>query len=60
MQVPLGILTALPGMKGQIGNMIVWCSIVLGQPVAILMYMHDYYWIHVAPNTNATLLGTPV
>ena len=47
-------------MKGQVGNIIVWCSIVLGQPVAILMYMHDYYWIHVAPSANATLLGTSV
>ena len=47
-------------MKGQVGNIIVWCSIVLGQPVAILMYMHYYYWIHVAPSANATLLGTSV
>jgi diacylglycerol O-acyltransferase-1 len=43
-QIPLGILTALPFFKGQLGNVIVWTSIVLGQPVAILMYMHDYYW----------------
>lgn len=57
-QVPLGILTSLKVMRGQIGNVIVWSSIVLGQPLALLMYMHDYYWMHVATNTNATLLGT--
>ena len=45
-QIPLGILTAIPFFKGQLGNVIVWSSIVLGQPVAILMYMHDYYWTH--------------
>ena len=46
LQLPLGILTAIPFFKGQLGNVIVWSSIVLGQPVAILMYMHDYYWTH--------------
>lgn len=30
-------------MRGQIGNVIVWISIVMGQPLAIVMYMHDYY-----------------
>lgn len=46
LQIPLGILTALPFARGQIGNVIVWCSIILGQPVAILMYLHDYYWLN--------------
>ena len=59
-QVPLGMLTSLKGMRGQIGNVIVWCSIVLGQPLALLMYVHDYYWMHVATNTNSTLLGTRI
>ena len=53
-QVPLGVLTALPFMKGQIGNSVVWTSIILGQPVAILMYMHDYYLIHSVNITMAT------
>ncbi|XP_001639351.2 diacylglycerol O-acyltransferase 1 isoform X1 [Nematostella vectensis] len=25
------------------GNVVVWCSIILGQPLAIMMYFHDYY-----------------
>lgn len=41
-QIPLVYLTSLEITKGQVGNVIVWVSIVLGQPVAILMYMHDY------------------
>lgn len=45
-QIPLGMLTSLPFARGQIGNVIVWVSIVLGQPVAIMMYLHDYYWLH--------------
>lgn len=24
------------------GNIVVWASIILGQPLAILMYYHDY------------------
>jgi len=25
------------------GNMVVWGSIIVGQPLAIMMYFHDYY-----------------
>ncbi|XP_022340814.2 diacylglycerol O-acyltransferase 1-like isoform X1 [Crassostrea virginica] len=44
MQVPLAMFTAKV-CKGrhQIGNMIVWMSLILGQPIAILAYVHDYY-----------------
>lgn len=44
MQVPLAMFTA-KFCKGrhQIGNMIVWMSLILGQPIAILAYVHDYY-----------------
>lgn len=43
-QVPLAMLTA-KFCKGrhQVGNMIVWLSLILGQPIAILAYVHDYY-----------------
>lgn len=43
-QVPLAMFTA-KFCKGrhQIGNMIVWMSLILGQPIAILAYVHDYY-----------------
>ncbi len=39
-------MTSLDSFKGQIGNIIVWVSIILGQPLAILMYMHDHYIIN--------------
>lgn len=33
-------------LDGKSGNMAVWLSIIIGQPVAILMYYHDYYVIN--------------
>lgn len=54
MQVPLAVITSLPMTKGQLGNVVVWISIVLGQPLAILMYMHDYYLMQYGP-MNETL-----
>lgn len=56
-QVPLGTLTSISLFRGQIGNVIVWASIVLGQPIAILMYLHDYYVINWAPH-NTTIGDT--
>ena len=41
-QVPLAILTA-KYVKGQWGNVVVWGSLIIGQPIAILMYYVDYY-----------------
>ena len=41
-QVPLAILTA-KYVKGVWGNVTVWGSLIIGQPVAILMYYVDYY-----------------
>ncbi|KAL3195377.1 hypothetical protein MRX96_015847 [Rhipicephalus microplus] len=29
-----------------LGNMAVWISLIIGQPLAILMYYHDYYIIN--------------
>ncbi|EEC08140.1 conserved hypothetical protein [Ixodes scapularis] len=29
-----------------LGNMAVWMSLMIGQPLAILMYYHDYYIIN--------------
>ncbi|KIH62939.1 MBOAT family protein [Ancylostoma duodenale] len=29
-----------------LGNVIVWLSLILGQPLAILMYVHDWYVMH--------------
>lgn len=44
-QIPLNLLTGWLG-GGKTGNIIVWLSLILGQPLAILMYVHDYYLIH--------------
>ncbi|XP_028983983.1 diacylglycerol O-acyltransferase 1b [Betta splendens] len=30
-------------LRGNYGNAAVWMSIIIGQPFAILMYVHDYY-----------------
>uniref|UniRef100_T1J269 O-acyltransferase n=1 Tax=Strigamia maritima TaxID=126957 RepID=T1J269_STRMM len=33
-------------LAGKFSNMAVWLSLIIGQPLAILMYYHDYYIIH--------------
>jgi len=33
-------------LSGKWGNMIVWMSLIIGQPAAMLMYYHDYYVLH--------------
>ena len=52
LQIPLAYLTSFDFMRGQPGNVVVWASIVLGQPLAILMYMHEYYLLHMPANTT--------
>ncbi|ELU06560.1 hypothetical protein CAPTEDRAFT_185847 [Capitella teleta] len=42
MQVPLAMFSA-KYFSGQVGNIIMWLSLIIGQPVAIIMYYHDYY-----------------
>ena len=42
LQVPLAIVTA-KFVSGKGGNIVVWLTLILGQPVAILAYVHDYY-----------------
>lgn len=44
------------------GNLVVWASIILGQPLAIMMYYHDYYHDYVISEGvggagNGTLVG---
>lgn len=34
----------------KMGNIVVWLSLIIGQPLAILMYYHDYYILQVAEN----------
>ncbi|KAJ8288182.1 hypothetical protein COCON_G00008410 [Conger conger] len=33
-------------LRGNYGNAAVWISLIIGQPVAVLMYVHDYYILH--------------
>ncbi|CAD5232476.1 unnamed protein product [Bursaphelenchus xylophilus] len=58
-QIPLSILTDRFLKGGRAGNIIVWLSLILGQPMAILMYVHDWYLInhpgHVSVPINVTI-----
>lgn len=33
-------------LRGNYGNAAVWLSLIIGQPFAVLMYVHDYYVLH--------------
>ncbi|KAM8870478.1 diacylglycerol O-acyltransferase 1-like [Spinachia spinachia] len=33
-------------LHGNYGNAAVWISLIIGQPFAVLMYVHDYYVLH--------------
>jgi diacylglycerol O-acyltransferase-1 len=44
-QVPLAYMTSR-FLRGYLGNIVVWLTIILGQPLAVLMYFHDYYILH--------------
>uniref|UniRef100_A0AAQ5ZAB0 O-acyltransferase n=1 Tax=Amphiprion ocellaris TaxID=80972 RepID=A0AAQ5ZAB0_AMPOC len=33
-------------LRGNYGNAAVWMSLIIGQPFAVLMYVHDYYVLH--------------
>jgi len=41
-QVPFAILTSR-FLNGHFSNMALWLSLIIGQPLATLMYVHDYY-----------------
>uniref|UniRef100_A0A183C324 O-acyltransferase n=1 Tax=Globodera pallida TaxID=36090 RepID=A0A183C324_GLOPA len=45
-QIPLGMFTDQYLKAGRAGNIVVWLSLILGQPMAILMYVHDWYLLH--------------
>ncbi|NWR56015.1 DGAT1 acyltransferase, partial [Bucorvus abyssinicus] len=42
MQVPLAWLVSR-FLRGNYGNAAMWLSLILGQPIVVLMYVHDYY-----------------
>ncbi|KAM3873340.1 diacylglycerol O-acyltransferase 1-like [Diretmus argenteus] len=39
-------------LRGNYGNAAVWISLIIGQPFAVLMYVHDYYVIHYSQVTD--------
>lgn len=41
-QIPLAWIVGR-FFRGNYGNAAVWLTIIIGQPVAVLMYVHDYY-----------------
>ncbi|NXF97670.1 DGAT1 acyltransferase, partial [Eubucco bourcierii] len=41
-QIPLAWLVSR-FLRGNYGNAAVWMSLIIGQPIAVLMYVHDYY-----------------
>ncbi|XP_014448748.1 diacylglycerol O-acyltransferase 1 [Tupaia chinensis] len=48
-QIPLAWIVGR-FFRGNYGNAAVWLSLIIGQPVAVLMYVHDYYVLnHEAP-----------
>ena len=44
------VIRLFPAKMGGLGlrNALVWMSIIMGQPIAIFMYFHDYYVKNVA------------
>ncbi|XP_041709041.1 diacylglycerol O-acyltransferase 1-like isoform X2 [Coregonus clupeaformis] len=44
-QLPLAWFVAR-FLQGNYGNAAVWISLIIGQPIAVLMYVHDYYVLH--------------
>uniref|UniRef100_A0AAX7V9K9 O-acyltransferase n=1 Tax=Astatotilapia calliptera TaxID=8154 RepID=A0AAX7V9K9_ASTCA len=49
-QVPLALFVSR-FLNGNYGNAAVWISLIIGQPIAVLMYVHDYYVIHYGSTT---------
>lgn len=39
-------------LHGEYGNAAVWISLIIGQPFAVLMYVHDYYVLHYRQDTD--------
>ncbi|XP_035826558.1 diacylglycerol O-acyltransferase 1 isoform X2 [Aplysia californica] len=54
MQVPIAYITA-KYIRGKWGNIIMWLSLIVGQPVAILAYFHDYFIVRSLPFANGTM-----
>ncbi|XP_045766748.1 diacylglycerol O-acyltransferase 1 isoform X2 [Maniola jurtina] len=50
-QPPLSVISKLVQARlgARWGNILVWSSLILGQPLAIMMYYHDYAILHFTP-----------
>ncbi|XP_042201578.1 diacylglycerol O-acyltransferase 1 isoform X1 [Callorhinchus milii] len=48
-QLPLAWLVGR-FLSGNYGNAAVWLSLIIGQPVAVLMYVHDFYILNIEGN----------
>jgi diacylglycerol O-acyltransferase 1 len=56
MQIPFAAFVQ-KFLHGNYGNMAVWISLIIGQPIAILMYIHDYYIDYfTAANTDMLMM----
>ncbi|XP_023933327.1 diacylglycerol O-acyltransferase 1 [Lingula anatina] len=55
-QIPFALFVS-KFLHGQYGNMAVWVSLIIGQPLAILMYFHDYF---VMRNTDIPGVTNPI
>ncbi|XP_054164781.1 diacylglycerol O-acyltransferase 1-like [Oppia nitens] len=51
-QIPFTIFVSL--LKGRAANCAIWLQLIIGQPLAILMYYHDYYVTEII-NQNVTV-----
>lgn len=45
-QIPLSFVTDKILQGGRAGNIMMWVTLILGQPMAILIYVHDWYFMH--------------
>lgn len=56
-QIPLSAIskTVERSLGPRMGNIIVWASIILGQPLCIMMYYHDYVITHFTDALNSTV-----
>ena len=54
--MPLMIISKVVEAKigPRAGNVVVWLSLIIGQPLAILMYYHDFVTEHYGPEDIKT------
>uniref|UniRef100_A0A9J8DJH5 O-acyltransferase n=1 Tax=Cyprinus carpio carpio TaxID=630221 RepID=A0A9J8DJH5_CYPCA len=52
-QIPLAYFVGR-FLRGNYGNAAVWMSLIIGQPIAVLMYVHDYYVLHYESAAEST------